>query len=64
MELVEGEMLEERLKTGALPVEDALRLALQIAEALEAASGIDANGCSTRYKQPIASTESLTRMPY
>jgi eukaryotic-like serine/threonine-protein kinase len=37
MELVEGETLEEKLKGGALPVEDALRLALQIAEALEAA---------------------------
>jgi serine/threonine-protein kinase len=39
MELVEGETLEEKLKSGALPVEDALRLALQIAEALEAAHG-------------------------
>ncbi|HUF72405.1 MAG TPA: serine/threonine-protein kinase [Gammaproteobacteria bacterium] len=37
MELVEGETLEERLKAGAIPVEDALRLGLQIAEALEAA---------------------------
>jgi Tol biopolymer transport system component len=37
MELVEGETLEERLKAGALPVEDVLQLALQIAEALEAA---------------------------
>ena len=37
MELVEGETLEKKLKGGALPVEDALRLALQIAEALEAA---------------------------
>ena len=37
MELVEGETLEEKLKQGALPTEDALRLALQIAEALEAA---------------------------
>ena len=37
MELVEGGTLEEKLKDGPLPVEDALRLALQIAEALEAA---------------------------
>jgi serine/threonine-protein kinase len=39
MELVEGETLEHKLKGGALPVEDALRLSLQIAEALEAAHG-------------------------
>jgi Tol biopolymer transport system component len=39
MELVEGQTLEEKLKSGALPVEDGLRLALQIAEALEAAHG-------------------------
>jgi len=37
MELVEGETLEEKLKGGALPVEEALRIALQIAHALEAA---------------------------
>jgi eukaryotic-like serine/threonine-protein kinase len=37
MELVEGRTLEEMLHAGALPVDDALRLALQIAEALEAA---------------------------
>jgi Tol biopolymer transport system component/predicted Ser/Thr protein kinase len=37
MELVEGQTLEEQLKDGPLPVEDALRIALQIAEALEAA---------------------------
>ena len=35
MELVEGETLEEKLEGGALAVEDALLLALQIAEALE-----------------------------
>jgi len=37
MELIEGETLEEKLKSGALPLEEALRIALQIAEALEAA---------------------------
>jgi serine/threonine-protein kinase len=36
MELVEGETLDRNLR-GPLPVEDALKLALQIAEALEAA---------------------------
>ena len=37
LELVEGDTLADRLKRGAIPVEDSLRLALQIAEALEAA---------------------------
>ena len=37
MELVEGETLAGRLKRGAIPVEESLKLALQIAEALEAA---------------------------
>ena len=37
MELVEGETLAERLSRGALPVEEALPIAIQIAEALEAA---------------------------
>src|SRR4051812_21770566 len=37
MELVEGETLADRLQPGAIPVEEALRIALQIAEALEAA---------------------------
>jgi serine/threonine-protein kinase len=37
MELVEGQTLEQKLKAGALSVDDALRLALQIAQALEAA---------------------------
>jgi len=37
LELVEGETLADQLKKGPIPVEKSLRLALQIAEALEAA---------------------------
>ena len=37
MELVEGETLAERLARGALPIEQALSIGLQMAEALEAA---------------------------
>src|ERR1035441_1665273 len=37
MELVEGPTLAERIKQGAVPLEEALGIAKQIAEALEAA---------------------------
>ncbi len=37
MELVEGEDLSERIKRGTVPVDEAISIALQIAEALEAA---------------------------
>jgi serine/threonine protein kinase len=37
LELVPGDTLEDRIRRGALPVEESLKLALQIAEALEAA---------------------------
>src|SRR5579872_952610 len=37
MELVEGPTLEERISSGAIPVDEALAIARQIAEALEAA---------------------------
>src|SRR5580704_10439400 len=35
MELVEGPTLAERIKLGAIPVEESLRIARQIADALE-----------------------------
>src|ERR1700687_6447885 len=37
MELVSGEMLAERVKAGPLGIEEALKIAVQMAEALEAA---------------------------
>jgi eukaryotic-like serine/threonine-protein kinase len=37
MELVEGQTLANRIKAGPIPVEESLKLALQVAEALEAA---------------------------
>jgi len=37
MELVEGDTLADQIKKGPIPVEESLKLALQIAEALEAA---------------------------
>src|SRR5215510_1958064 len=37
MELVSGETLAERIQRGAIPMEEALGLAIQITEALEAA---------------------------
>jgi eukaryotic-like serine/threonine-protein kinase len=37
LELVEGQTLADRMKAGPIPIEESLKLALQIAEALEAA---------------------------
>lgn len=37
LELIEGDTLADRIKSGPISVEESLKLALQIAEALEAA---------------------------
>jgi len=37
LELIEGQTLADRIKAGPIPVEESLKLALQIAEALEVA---------------------------
>ena len=37
LELIEGDTLADRLKRGAIPIEESLKLALKIAEAIEAA---------------------------
>src|SRR5206468_3784682 len=37
MELVQGQTLAERLKKGALPVDDAMKIAIDVADALSAA---------------------------
>jgi len=53
LELVEGETLADRIKTGPIPVEESLKLALQIAEALEAAHE---KGIKTRSHIRVQST--------
>jgi len=53
MELVEGEDLSERLKRGAIPVDEALDSARQVAEALEEAHehGAEETARSTRQQE-------------
>jgi serine/threonine protein kinase len=50
LELIEGDTLADRLRRGAISVEESLKLALQIAEALEAAheNGYSKSPCRSR----------------
>jgi len=57
MELVEGPTLAERIKKGAIPVEDALAIARQIADALDAAHE---KGITHRISSPATSRSSPT----
>ncbi len=47
LELVEGPTLADRIAKGPIPVDEALPIAKQIAEALEAAHGTAIRACST-----------------
>jgi serine/threonine protein kinase len=49
MELVEGEDLSQRIARGAIPLEEALPVAKQIAEALEALTGHKTRSVFERY---------------
>lgn len=60
MELVPGQMLAERLKEGALPVEETLRICIQIADALAAAhqKGITHDRkCARSFLRPAVTPE-------
>ncbi len=53
MEFLEGETLEQRLKDSALPIQDALTIATQIADALQRAQGRHhASRCEAREHFP------------
>ena len=45
MELVEGPTLADRIASGAIPIPDALAIARQIADALEAAQAVPVSSC-------------------
>ncbi len=59
MELVEGEDLSERMKRGPIPLDEALPIARQIAEALEEAHG---KGVVHRDLKPQSHDRDLLRM--
>jgi eukaryotic-like serine/threonine-protein kinase len=53
MELVEGETLADRISAGALPIEEALLIAGQIAEGLEAAHDRGVVSCIATSSRPM-----------
>jgi serine/threonine protein kinase len=65
MELVEGDDLSQRIARGAIPIEEALPIAKQIAEALEAAHKHECRGADRQQceglRQAVGNTERCSR---
>jgi hypothetical protein len=60
MELVEGPTLADRIKAGPIPIDEALSIAKQIAEALEYASSVMPSAVKKAIAAARSSTTTLT----